>query len=153
MAHSFPCLFAHIIFSTKNRAPLLTPDQRPRIFEYMGGILRGLDGSALLINGVEDHVHVLAKLPATRTLADILRDLKGDSSAWINTTLGTEFGWQTGYAAFSVSKSNVPEVQKYIAKQEAHHRVVSFREEYLEFLKKHEIQYDPRFVFDGEFAG
>src|SRR6476620_8608081 len=118
MAHSFPCLFAHLIFSTKDRAPLLTAEIKPRIFDYMGGIIRGLDGSSLLINGVEDHVHIIAKLPATRALSDILRDLKGDSSSWINSTLGVRFGWQTGYAAFSVSKSHTPNVHAYIAKQE-----------------------------------
>jgi putative transposase len=153
MAHSFTSLFTHLIFSTKDRLPLLTPDFKPRLFDYMGGIIRQLDGTSLLINGPEDHVHVLAKLPPTRALSDILRDLKGDSSKWVKDTLEIDFAWQTGYAAFSVSKSITENVRTYIANQEQHHRRMTFQEEYLKFLKKHEIEYDERFVFDGEYVG
>jgi putative transposase len=154
MAHSFTALYTHIIFSTKNRAPILAPEFKPRLFDYMGGIIRNLDGTSLLINGPDDHVHILAKLPPTRALSDILRDVKADSSNWVKNTLGrANFGWQTGYAAFSVSKTNTEAVRAYIAKQEEHHRRVSFQQEYLDFLKRHEIDYDPRFVFEGEFVG
>jgi len=149
MAHSFTCLFTHIIFSTRQREPLLKPDRKPRLFEYMGGMIRGMEGTSLLINGPEDHVHVLAVLPSTLSLATFMRDFKAGSSGWAKDNLGWhDFGWQTGYAAFSVSKSNVAAVRAYIAKQEEHHRHVSFQEEYLEFLKRHEIEYDARFVFD-----
>ena len=149
MAHTFTCLFTHIIFSTKHRAPLLLPEFKTCLFEYMRGIIRNKDGTSLLINGPEDHVHILAILPATIALSDFMRDLKGDSSGWAKDTLGlADFGWQTGYAAFAVSKSNVEAVRIYIADQEEHHRRVSFQEEYLAFLKRHEIDYDERFVFD-----
>ncbi len=148
MAHSFTSLFTHLIFSTKERRPLLVAQHRPRIFQYMGGILRNIGGTSLLINGVEDHVHVLALLPASIALSDVLRDLKGDSSRWCKETLGQpEFAWQTGYAAFSVSKSGVQAVREYVATQEEHHSRVALRDEYLEFLKRHEIEYDERFVF------
>jgi len=149
MAHSFVCNFAHIIFSTKERLPLLNPDIRPRLFEYMGGTVRGLDGTSILINGVEDHVHILAILDQKRALSDFMRDLKSASSTWVKQTFNSpSFGWQTGYAAFSVSKSIVPAVKAYLANQEEHHRHVTFQEEYLKFLKRHDIEYDERFVFD-----
>jgi len=149
MAHTFASLFFHMIFSTKHREPLLIPDLKPRLFEYMGGIIRNKTGTSLLINGPADHVHVLAILPATITLSDFMRDLKGDSSGWAKSDLGIrDFGWQTGYAAFSVSKSAVESVRTYIENQEDHHQRVSFQEEYLKFLKRNEIDYDERFVFD-----
>src|SRR4051812_22102210 len=108
MAHTFTSLFTHLIFSTKNRLPLLHPHIRPRLFQYMGGMIRNMEGTSVLINGVEDHIHVLTVLPSTRALSMFLRDLKGDSSGWAKTALGiADFGWQTGYGAFSVSKSNV----------------------------------------------
>jgi putative transposase len=149
MAHTFTSLYTHLIFSTKHHAPLLHPDTKPRLFDYMGGIIRNLNGTPLLINGPEDHVHILTILPSTLALSDFMRDLKGDSSGWGKSALNSpDFAWQTGYAAFSVSKSNVETVRTYIANQEEHHKRTTFQEEYLEFLKRHEIDYDPRFVFD-----
>ncbi len=154
MAHTFTALLVHAIFSTKDRAPMLTHDLRHRLFPYMGGIVRNLNGAALIINGVEDHVHVLASMPATLTLSDLMKELKGISSGWVNDTMGLpgRFGWQTGYAAFSVSKSLAETVRSYIAKQEEHHRRTTFQEEYLLFLHRHNIEYDPRFVFEGTFV-
>ena len=103
----------------------------------------------LRINGPEDHVHILTIMPATIALSNFMRDLKADSSVWAKDTLGMgDFGWQTGYAAFSVSKSQVDAVRTYIANQEEHHRRMTFQQEYLEFLQRHEIEYDERFVFD-----
>ncbi len=149
MAHTYTSLFMHIIFSTKHRAPILRTEIRPRLFDYMGGIVRNMEGTSILINGVEDHVHTLAIVPAKIALSDFMRDLKGDSSRWAKETFAMEeFGWQTGYAAFSVSKSSVEVVRKYIEGQEEHHRRMSFQEEYLEFLKRHEVEFDERFVFD-----
>jgi REP element-mobilizing transposase RayT len=149
MAHTFTSIHLHLIFSTKNRRPLLTPHIKPRLFDYMGGIIRNKDGASLLINGPDDHVHILARIPTTISISDFLRDLKGDSSLWVHDELAQrDFAWQTGYAAFSVSKSSLEDVRTYIANQEEHHRHVSFQDEYLAFLKRHEIDYDPRFVFD-----
>lgn len=149
MAHSFTSLHYHIIFSTKERRPALSAEFKPRLFEYMGGMIRGMKGVPILINGPADHVHVLAGLPATIALCDFLRELKGDSTGWVKNAVGVaDFGWQTGYAAFTVSKSGVGAVREYIANQEEHHRRVSFKEEYLEFLRRHEIEYDERFIFD-----
>ena len=149
MAHTFTCLFTHLIFSTKNRNGLLRPEIRPRLFDYMGGMIRKMNGKSALINGVEDHLHILAILPTTMALSDFMRDLKGDLSVWAKEAFDIrDFAWQTGYAAFSVSKSGVEAVRAYIAGQEEHHRRITFQEEYLEFLKRHEIEYDERFVFD-----
>jgi REP element-mobilizing transposase RayT len=149
LAHTFTCLHYHLIFSTKHREPSLLPIFKPRLFEYMAGILRTIGGTPVLINGPADHIHVLTTLPATLPLANALRDLKGDSSRWVKETLSLPtFAWQAGYAAFAVSKSGLAAVRTYIAGQEEHHKTISFQEEYLAFLKRHEIDYDPRFVFD-----
>jgi putative transposase len=150
LAHTFTSLHAHLIFSTSGRRALLTKEVQERLFPYMGGIIREMKGVALIVNGVEDHVHLLAGMPTTVTVADFLRELKANSSSWMKETFAThgDFAWQTGYAAFSVSKSAIEEVRSYIARQEEHHRRMTFQEEYLAFLKRHEIEYDERFVFD-----
>ena len=150
MGRTYTQLLNHIVFSTKDRAPLLTPDLRTRLFPYMGGIVRNLDGVALSINGVADHVHVLASLPATAALSDLVGKLKANSSKWVHETLPEHatFRWQLGYAAFSVSSSQKETVLKYIAGQQEHHRAMSFQDELLAFLKRHEIEYDERYVFE-----
>ena len=149
MAHTFSALFAHVIFSTKHRQASLAPEMRTRLFPYMAGIVGNLDGHPVLINGVEDHVHILAVVPATIAISDLVREIKCNSSAWLKGVFPVpDFAWQIGYAAFSVSKSSVESVRQYIADQEEHHRRLSFQEEYIAFLKRHEIAYDERFVFD-----
>ena len=155
MAHSFTGIYLHIIFSTKNRTRMLSPELRDRLFPYMGGLIRERNGDALLINGVEDHIHILTKFPATITLSDFLRDVKSISAGWVHDSFSEAglFGWQTGDAAFSVSRSNVDVVRDYIAHQEEHHKRKTFEEEYLEFLERHGIEYDPRFVLEREIVG
>jgi putative transposase len=155
MAHTFTSLLIHVIFSTKHRAALLTPAVRERLFPYMGGIIRERNATALLINGIEDHVHILTSLPTTMPLSDFVRDIKSVSSGWVNDGMMPRrtFGWQIGYAAFSVSKSNAETVRDYIERQQQHHARMTFQEEYLKFLERHEISYDPRFVFEEELSG
>jgi hypothetical protein len=116
----------------------------------MGGIIRQLDGVALLINGVADHVHILKSLPATAAPSEFVGKLKANSSKWVHENFPEQraFAWQLGYAAFSVSISQKQGVLDYIAGQEEHHREVSFQEELMAFLKKHEIEYDERYVFE-----
>lgn len=116
----------------------------------MAGIVKNIGGKALLINGMPDHVHLLVSLPATLSITDAVRLIKTNSSRWVHQTWQTRrsFAWQTGYGAFSVSLSNKDAVYKYIAKQEWHHRKKSFQEEFLDFLKKHGIEYDERYVWD-----
>jgi len=150
MAHTYTSLLSHIIFSTKDRAPMLDVDLKARLFPYMGGILRELGGVGLSINGPADHVHILASLPATIALSDFVGKVKANSSGWVYKTFPDqrEFKWQVGYGAFSVSVSQQPRVLKYIADQEEHHRKVSFKEEFIGFLKRHGIAYEERYVFD-----
>lgn len=150
MAHTFTNLLTHIIFSTKNRMPTLELDLKPRLFPYMGGILRELGANPLLINGPADHVHILAVLPAKLAPAEILNKLKTNSSGWVHKTFSTHatFAWQTGYAAFGVSPSQKPTVLNYIADQEEHHRKISFEEELVSFLKKHEIAHDEKYLWE-----
>jgi putative transposase len=150
MAHTFTHLLTHIIFSTKDRRPLLDGELKSRLFPYLGGIMRAHDSKALIINGPADHVPILASLAAKHSLTDLMRELKADSSGWIYKNFPNQkiFAWQIGYGAFSVSHSNLAEVEKYIANQEQHHRMVSFQEEFVVLLKKHEIQYDERFLWE-----
>lgn len=150
MAHTFTHLLTHIIFSTKNRAPLLDTDLKSHLFPYLGGIIRAHDSKALIINGPADHIHILASLAAKHSLSDLMRELKADSSGWIHKTFPNQqtFAWQIGYGAFGVSHSNLPDVEHYIANQEEHHRKISFQEEFVAFLKKHEIQYDEKYLWE-----
>jgi len=150
MAHTFTNLLTHIVFSTKDRMATLEPELKARLFPYMGGILRELDAAPLLINGPMDHVHILAVLPARLAPAEILNKLKSNSSGWVHKTFPTrrDFAWQVGYAAFGVSPSQKQNVLDYITNQEEHHRKVSFKEELVAFLKKHEIEYDERHLWE-----
>src|SRR5579863_918557 len=148
MAQTFTRLLAHIIFSTKDRTPCIAIAFRPDLIAYLGGIVRRLEGKALAVNGTSDHIHLLASLPPTRSVSDIVRDVKANSSHWIRREKGQRtFGWQAGYGAFSVSQSNVDDLMEYIARQEEHHRRVTFPQEFLAFLKKYAIDYDDRYIW------
>jgi REP-associated tyrosine transposase len=148
MSDSYTNLLYHIVFSTKDRRPLITPDYEIRLFDYIGGTLRDAGGISLELNGSDDHIHVLAKLRPTRALSDVLRDLKANASGWMHEVFPelSQFSWQRGYGAFTVSQSNVEEVRRYIARQKEHHRRVSFRDEFIQFLKANQIEYDERFI-------
>src|SRR5438105_15533012 len=124
MSQSFTNLLYHIIFSTEDRRPLITLDYQPRLYDYIGGIIRGTDGISLGINGTEDHVHVLAKLRPDKALSDVLRDLKANASGWMHDIFPElkDFSWQRGYGAFTVSALNIAKVQEYIARQKEHHQ-------------------------------
>lgn len=120
MSQSFTNLLYHIIFSTKERRPIIAGKHQPRLYDYIGGILRRIDGISLGINGAEDHVHVCAKLRPDRALSDVLRDLKANASGWMHEVFPelSDFSWQRGYAAFTVSESNADAVRSYIARQQ-----------------------------------
>ena len=150
MAHTYTSVLVHVIFATKDRQPYLDGDVGPRVFAYMGGILREMGSTPILINGPADHVHGLVTVPPTVATSDLMRTLKANSSRWVHEQFPRlkSFAWQTGYGAFGVSRSNADEVERYIAGQEEHHRRVSFQEEYLTFLKRHGIAFDPRYVWD-----
>jgi len=118
------------------------------LYEYIGGIIRGVGGISLGINGSEDHVHVLAELRPDRALSDVLRDLKANATGWMHDVFPAlkDFSWQRGYGAFSVSHSNVDELRKYIARQKEHHRRISFRDEFIQFLRANDIAFDERYL-------
>jgi putative transposase len=150
MPQSFACLHYHLIFSTRHRAPILAEGLRPRLYEYVGGILRAEGGALIAAGGMPDHVHLLASLGRQASVADTLRLIKANSSRWIHETfpdLGG-FAWQTGYGAFTVSYSHLPRVRTYIAGQAEHHRTTTFQEEFLAFLRRHHIAYDERYLWD-----
>jgi len=149
MAHTYTNILIHALFSTKDRHPWLIPEIRDEAFRYLGGTINELGGQSLLVNGPRDHVHLLFGLPRTLSLAATMEKIKSHSSGWVKDRWPERraFGWQTGYAAFSVSKSHVEQVKRYIANQEEHHRKVSFQEEVLAFLEKQGVEYDPRYVF------
>lgn len=148
MSDSHTNLLYHIVFSTKDRRPLITPAYAVRLYDYIGGTLRSLGGICLELNGTEDHVHLLAKLHPTRAVPDVLRDLKANASGWMHEVFPSlrHFSWQRGYGAFTVSHSNVESVRRYISRQKEHHQKVSFRDEFIQFLKANGIQYDERII-------
>jgi len=145
---SYTSLNHHIVFSTKERRPFLKADTMSRLVPYLGGIIRDDGGTMLKANGPADHIHVIVTLPATLALADVLRTVKSVSSKWIHGTFPRlkAFAWQDGYAAFSVSRSVLPKVVRYVADQAEHHRKMSFTEELVALLKKHGIAYDERYL-------
>jgi len=149
MALTFTNLVIHVIFPTNDRAPLITPEIQSRLWGYMGGILQEERAIPLTIGGTADHVHLLMKSPATKAFSDVIRILKTNSSRWVHETWpSASFAWQTGYGAFAVSQSNIEEVRRYIAHQEEHHRTVTFQEEFIAFLTRHKIEYDPKYIWE-----
>jgi REP-associated tyrosine transposase len=149
MAHTYTNLLNHIIFSTKDRIPYLHHDRRCDVFAYLGGIARQIRVSALNIGGHDDHVHILARIPASISLAVAVNKMKTNSSRWIHEerVLHRAFAWQEGYAAFSVSESAFQEVSSYISFQDEHHQKISFQEELVAFLKRNKVEYDPRYIW------
>ncbi len=147
MPSTHTSLHYHLVFATKDRQPLIAPDWRPRLHEYLGGTVRGLGGVPQGIRGVADHVHLLVALKPTHCLSDFMRELKKASSVWVAQEIPLpSFRWQEGYGAFTVSASAREAVQAYIANQEQHHRAKSFREELVEFLEKSGVEYDARYL-------
>ena len=148
MSDSYTNLLYHIVFSTKDRRPLITPEYEVRLYDYIGGTLRRAGGISLELNGTSEHIHLLAKLRPDRALSDMLRDLKANATEWMHDVFPSlkNFSWQRGYGAFTVSQANVEEVRTYIAHQKDHHRKVFFRDEFIQFLKANGIDYDERFV-------
>lgn len=127
MAHTYTVLLYHVIFSTKEREPILTGEARGLLFPYLAGIIENLGGKALIVNGVSDHVHVLCRLKSKPDVAEVVQAMKGGSSSWFNKESGLQpLHWQEGYGAFTVSYSQRDRVFRYIENQEEHHRDVSF---------------------------
>ena len=146
MAQTHARLWVHVVFSTKDRRPLLRAEIRSDLFNYIAGIVREFDGTPVIVNGVADHVHMLFSLPPKMSLAEALRIIKARSSSWVRRTSPT-FAWQPGYGAFTVSQSDLDEVKQYVVDQEHHHRRVQFQDEFLSLLKKHGIEYDEQYLW------
>lgn len=150
MPGTYSQILLHAVFSTKQRRPWLKPDMTDRLHEYIGGVIRTAKGTLYSIGGAEDHLHLYLRWRTDEALSDLMRDVKAKSSSWIHENFPKlrTFAWQTGYAVFSVSKSQEKSVKSYIAKQAEHHRKVNFKSELLRLLRAHEIEFDERYVFD-----
>lgn len=150
MSQSLAKVYLHVIFSTKNREPILADDWREERFQVLGGTGNNLGCQSLVVGGVADHVHMLFTLSRTISIAEAVGKLKSTSSLWVNQTRGLSepFHWQGGYAAFSVSQSNVEAVREYIRRQAEHHAKQSFQDELRDWLRRYEIEWDERYVWD-----
>jgi REP element-mobilizing transposase RayT len=143
-------LLYHIISSTKNRIPLISEDWGEELYRYIGGIIRGEGGIQIEIGGDNDHVHIVAKLKPTHSVSEMLAKIKANSSKWANDhkMKMRKFGWQEGYAAFTVSESQLPALIKYVRNQKEHHRKQTFQEELIALLERYGISYDPKYLWD-----
>jgi REP element-mobilizing transposase RayT len=141
-------LLYHIVFSTKDRQPLIAAARRDELYRYIGGIIRNEKGILLEIGGMPDHVHLLLKIPADLALSTMVRLIKSNSSKWMNEKdKRIRFAWQAGYGAFTVSESQAAIVQRYIQKQDQHHRRATFQQEFVKLLELHGIEYDPNHLW------
>jgi REP element-mobilizing transposase RayT len=150
MANTYSQLYLHLVFSTKNRKKLISPEIEIDIWAGIEGCARKHKMVALQVGGIENHAHALVSVPTILSASDVAKFLKGDSSLWIHRHFKDlqHFAWQDGYGVFSVSKSAVPDVIDYIQKQRDHHKKQTFEDEYIALLNLHEIDYDERYVFD-----
>ena len=150
MAGTFSQIHIQLVFAVHGRSNLLLDSWRSNLFEYISGIVRGKEQKSIIVNGMPDHVHILVGLKPAMAIADLVRDIKNNSSNWVNdrSLVRGEFRWQAGYGAFSYGHSQLDKVYRYILNQERHHRKISFREEYLEFLERFEIEYQNRYLFN-----
>jgi REP element-mobilizing transposase RayT len=138
-----------LVFSTKDRRPLIPADRMPRLREYFGGIIRELGGRMFTANGPEDHIHIATILTQKLAVMEVLRIIKANSSKWIHETFSdmASFAWQDQYAGFTFAQSGTAQVVAYIDRQIEHHRKVTFQEELIALLEKHEIPYDPKYIW------
>lgn len=150
MPGTYAQILFHVVFSSKRRHPLITPEIQPRLYAYIGGIVRAEKGTLYAIGGMSDHVHMLLRWRTDDALANLMRTVKARSSLWVHQTYADSaaFAWQEGYAVFSVSKSIEPAVTEYIEHQAQHHRKHDFKDELLALFNVHGVEFDRRFVFD-----
>ena len=150
MAGSYSQIYLQYVFAVKGRQNLLQKPWREEVFKYISGIIKGKNQKPIIVNGVSDHVHVLVGLKPAMPIPDFIRDIKNNSSNFINENrwVKGKFSWQEGYGVFSYSHSQIDSVYQYIANQEAHHREKTFKDEYIDFLKKFEIDYEEKYLFE-----
>lgn len=149
MANTYTSLHYHIVFSTRDRRPVIAADIEQRVWEYLGGIARKNGMKPLQTGGIEDHIHMVVGIPPTMAVSKAVQQIKGGSSKWIHDTFPAlaGFAWQDGYGAFSVSRSQVPTVINYVATQREHHSEQDFQTEYRAILERHEIDFDERYIW------
>jgi REP element-mobilizing transposase RayT len=150
MSQSLVKNLVHLVYSTKNRQPWIPKEHRDDLFAYQAGIFKQWDSPALIIGGVDDHVHALFSLSKNHALKKIVEEVKKGSSKWMKTNgpCNLEFYWQAGYGAFSVSQSNIEAVKRYIQEQEKHHTKLTFQDELRLLFRRHKIEFDERYVWD-----
>ncbi|MDY6801734.1 MAG: IS200/IS605 family transposase [Bacteroidota bacterium] len=150
MANTYTQITIHIVFTVKHRENLIKKQHREELYKYIAGIIQNKNQKLLAINGASDHIHILVGLNPAMSISNLVRDIKNNSSKFINKkrwVLG-KFQWQEGYGAFSYSRSQRPDIIKYINNQEEHHQKLSFKDEYLNILKKFDVNYDDEYLFD-----
>lgn len=150
MAGTYSQIYIQVVFAVQGRQNLLQKEWRQEVFKYMAGIIRNKGQKPIIVNGVEDHVHAFVGLKPATALSDLVRDVKNNSSNFINDHkwIKGRFNWQEGYGAFSYSHSHIGDVYNYILNQEQHHAKQTFKDEYMDFLKKLEIEHDVKYLFD-----
>jgi REP element-mobilizing transposase RayT len=149
MAQTLVCLRVHVVFSTKDRHPMITPEVEPELYAYLGGIIKNLDSRCLAAGGTSNHVHLLISQSKNMALSKLMEEIKKSSSKWIKTkgTALQTFGWQDGYGAFTIGQSQVEALQRYIAGQKDRHKKQTFEEELVTLLKKYQVDYDERYIW------
>ena len=149
MANTYTQIHIQFIFAVKYRTGLIRPEWKDELYKYITGIVKNNKHKMIIINGMPDHIHSFIGMRPTQSISDLMQDVKGSSSKWINEMkfIKSRFEWQEGYGAFSYSKSQIKNVISYIMNQERHHRKKTFKEEYIDFLKKFEIHFDERYIF------
>jgi putative transposase len=151
MAHTYSNLIYHIVFSTQGRIPLIRNDQKHELHAYLTGLVKEKGGRVLIVNGMPDHLHILVVLPPDISVSDLMKFAKSNSSRWMKQRFGKPFAWQKGFGAFSVSRSGVEAVAKYIGEQEMHHQKMDYRDEFISFLNKNEVAFEEEFLWN-EYA-
>jgi len=150
MPQSYSQILLHVVFSTKNRAPFINEDAENELHAYIGGCLKNHGSFPYIIGGITDHVHIACTLPRTTSVSDMIEQVKRSSSHKAKEIVSARklFSWQTGYGAFSLGQSQLPNVVRYINNQKQHHRHQTFKEEFIEFLNKYDVEYDPKYIWE-----
>ena len=150
MSGTYSQIYIQYVFTVKGKQNLLRKPWREDVFKYISGIIKEKGQKPIIVNGIEDHVHVFVGIKPSMNISDLVRDIKNNSSKFINEQkfLPVKFAWQEGYGVFSYSHSHIDNVYKYIANQEEHHKKMTFKEEYLDFLKKFQVEYNEKYLFD-----
>ena len=148
MANTFTQIYLHLVFAVQNRISLIQSEWKDELYKYITGIVQNNGHKLIAINGTANHVHIAVGYKPHQLIPDLLQDIKGSSSKWINEKqfVHGKFNWQQGYGTFSFSHSQIDKVTKYIMNQEQHHKIKTFRDEYIELLKKYDVSYDDKYI-------